>query len=56
MHRLLARGFRYAFVSNADNLGATLDLNLLGYLAECGAPFLMEVADRTAAAKTTTPR
>src|SRR6267142_1846201 len=45
--RLLAEGVKYLFVSNSDNLGATLDLNLLSYFAESGQPFLMEVADRT---------
>ncbi len=47
--QLLALGYTYAFVSNADNLGAVLDLNILGYLAEKELPFLIEVADRTAA-------
>ncbi|MBX3014970.1 MAG: UTP--glucose-1-phosphate uridylyltransferase [Caldilineaceae bacterium] len=47
--QLLAAGFEYAFVSNADNLGAMLDLSILGYLAEQRLPFLMEVADRTLA-------
>ncbi len=46
---LLERGYRYAFVSNADNLGAVLDPALLSYFAAGGAPFLMEVADRSAA-------
>jgi UTP--glucose-1-phosphate uridylyltransferase len=46
---LLAQGYRYLFVSNADNLGATLDLRILGHFVNSGAPFLMEVADRTAA-------
>lgn len=49
LDRLLAAGYAIAFVSNADNLGATLDLDLLGYLAGEGIPFLMEVADRTVA-------
>ncbi|MCA9516143.1 MAG: UTP--glucose-1-phosphate uridylyltransferase, partial [Myxococcales bacterium] len=49
--RLRERGFRWAFVSNADNLGATVDLGILGYLADRGLPFLMEVADRTEADK-----
>jgi UTP--glucose-1-phosphate uridylyltransferase len=40
-------GVRYAFVSNADNLGATLDLEILGYFAANEIPFLMEVAERT---------
>jgi UTP--glucose-1-phosphate uridylyltransferase len=37
------RGYRYAFVSNADNLGAVLDPRLLGWFAGSGAPFAMEV-------------
>lgn len=45
---MLERGYRYAFVSNADNLGAVLDSALLTWFAEAGAPFLMEVADRSA--------
>jgi len=44
---LLDKGFKYAFVSNADNLGAVLDLILLGYFAEQKLPFMMEVAERT---------
>ncbi len=44
---LLNLGYEYAFVSNADNLGAVLDRSLLGYFAENGLPFMMEVADRT---------
>lgn len=47
--RLLEDGYEYAFVSNADNLGAVLDLGILGYQASRGIPFLMEVADRTPA-------
>jgi len=46
---LLARGYRWAFVSNADNLGAVLDLDLLGWMASEEPPFAMEVADRTPA-------
>lgn len=45
----LARGFRYAFVSNADNLGAVLDLGILGWFAAESLPFAMEVCDRTEA-------
>lgn len=47
--RLLDGGYEYAFVSNADNLGAVLDPAILGYLAQAKVPFLMEVADRTPA-------
>ena len=46
---LLERGYRYAFVSNADNLGAVLDPAILAWIAAEGLPFLMEVADRTPA-------
>ncbi|MBK9473906.1 MAG: UTP--glucose-1-phosphate uridylyltransferase [bacterium] len=46
---LLAGGFRWAFVSNADNLGATIDPVILGHVVASGAPLVMEVADRTAA-------
>lgn len=49
LKRLLAAGRRFMFVSNADNLGASLDLELLGFFATSGRPFLMEVAERTAA-------
>ncbi len=46
---LVEAGMRTAFVSNADNLGAVLDLELLGWFAESGAPFAMEVKERTVA-------
>ena len=49
LDRLLARGIRFLFVSNADNLGATVDERLLRYFAEADCSFLMEVARRTAA-------
>jgi UDP-N-acetylglucosamine pyrophosphorylase len=48
---LLSKGFKYMFVSNSDNLGATMDLKLLSYFAESKAPFMMEVAARTDADK-----
>jgi UTP--glucose-1-phosphate uridylyltransferase len=46
---LLALGKRYVFVANADNLGATVEPSILGYLVSSGAPFLMETAERTEA-------
>jgi UTP--glucose-1-phosphate uridylyltransferase len=49
LEALLGRGFRYAFVSNSDNLGAVLDVDILGWFASEGAPFAMEVKDRTEA-------
>ncbi len=47
LNALLEAGYDYAFVSNADNLGAVMDKALLGYFAENNFPFMMEVADRT---------
>ena len=46
---LLTAGLRYAFVSNSDNLGATLDVRLLSWFAAQQAPFAMEAAERTGA-------
>ena len=46
---LLERGYRYAFVANADNLGATLDPRILGWFAAEGIPFLSESCPRTEA-------
>merc|ERR1719265_2430457 len=42
---------KYMFVSNSDNLGATMDLKLLTHFVNSGAPFMMEVAERTNADK-----
>jgi UDP-N-acetylglucosamine pyrophosphorylase len=47
LQRLQAEGVKFLFVSNSDNLGATLDPDLLNYFAESGKSFLMEVALRT---------
>ena len=44
---MLEAGYKYAFVSNADNLGAILDTVLVGYFTQNEFPFMMEVADRT---------
>ena len=46
---MLERGYRWAFVSNSDNLGATIDARILAWIAAEDAPFLMEVCDRTEA-------
>merc|ERR1740129_1882444 len=51
LDKLLGKGFRYMFVSNSDNLGATMDVKLLTYFASTKAPFMMEVATRTDADK-----
>jgi len=47
LDRLLSGGVRYAFVSNSDNLGATLDPAILAWFADSGMPFAMEVTRRT---------
>ncbi|KAI3637976.1 hypothetical protein MIR68_003587 [Amoeboaphelidium protococcarum] len=47
--RLIAEGKEYLFVSNIDNLGATLDTNILRHLVDSGSEFLMEVTDKTKA-------
>ena len=47
LDRLLTSGVRYAFVSNSDNLGATLDPAILTWFAKSGMPFAMEVTRRT---------
>jgi UTP--glucose-1-phosphate uridylyltransferase len=49
LDELLDRGYRYAFVSNSDNLGAVLDSRILGWIAREEIPFAMEVTRRTEA-------
>ncbi|HSK89691.1 MAG TPA: UTP--glucose-1-phosphate uridylyltransferase [Euzebyales bacterium] len=49
LRRLLAAGYRYAFVSNADNLGARPDPRLATWFAGSGAPFAAEFCQRTPA-------
>jgi phosphoglucomutase len=44
---LLADGYKYMFVSNSDNLGATLDLKILTHFATTDTPFMMECCERT---------
>jgi UTP--glucose-1-phosphate uridylyltransferase len=51
LETLLDGGYRYAFVSNVDNLGAVLDPRILSWFAASGAPFAGEAIDRTEADK-----
>lgn len=51
LDELLSNGLKYMFVSNSDNLGATMDLELLTYFATKNVPFLMECCTRTEADK-----
>jgi UTP--glucose-1-phosphate uridylyltransferase len=49
LEALLAQDFRYAFISNSDNLGARVDPRIAAHLASNGVPFLMEVVQGTEA-------
>ncbi len=49
LRELRDRGYRYLFMSNCDNLGAELDLGILGWVASQEVPFAMEVTRRTPA-------
>jgi len=44
---LLDKGFRYVFLSNADNLGATCDPRIAAWLVDNDVPYVAEVCDRT---------
>ena len=46
---ILEEGRDYLFISNADNLGATIDLKILNYIIDKDIPFLMEVTAKTSA-------
>ncbi|MDM8521443.1 UTP--glucose-1-phosphate uridylyltransferase [Anaerolineales bacterium HSG6] len=48
---LLKNGYEYVFVSNADNLGASINKEILGHFVKHNLSFMMEVADRTEADK-----
>jgi len=47
LQQLIKEGYHYAFVSNADNLGATVDTAIPGYMQKHEIPFVMEVCERT---------
>ena len=49
LQQLLDAGFRYASVSNSDNLGAAPDPRIAGWFAASGAPYAAELCRRTAA-------
>jgi UTP--glucose-1-phosphate uridylyltransferase len=46
LKKCLDQGIQYAFISNSDNIGAVLNLSLLGYVAGKQLPFVMEVVRR----------
>ena len=47
LEKLIAAGYRYVFVSNSDNLGATVDPAIAAYMQEHDIPFIMEVCSRS---------
>jgi UTP--glucose-1-phosphate uridylyltransferase len=49
LDRLLELGYRYASVSNSDNLGAGPSATIAGWFAASGAPYAAEICRRTAA-------
>jgi UTP--glucose-1-phosphate uridylyltransferase len=49
LERLRDAGYRWAFVSNSDNLGAVLEPRILAWIAREEVPFAMEVTARTEA-------
>ncbi|MCW2802552.1 MAG: ugp [Propionibacteriaceae bacterium] len=49
LDNLLAKGYRYASVSNSDNLGAAPNATIAGWFAASGAPYAAEVCRRTPA-------
>jgi UTP--glucose-1-phosphate uridylyltransferase len=49
LEALLEGGYRHAFISNSDNLGAVLEPRILAWFASAGVPFAMEVCRRTEA-------
>jgi len=51
LDQFIGQGKEYCFVSNIDNLGATVDLNILNFLVQSkgGNEYVMEVTDKTRA-------
>ncbi|EDO19361.1 hypothetical protein Kpol_1002p6 [Vanderwaltozyma polyspora DSM 70294] len=46
---LISQGREILFVSNGDNLGATVDLKILNHMIETDAEYIMELTDKTRA-------
>ncbi|PWN41508.1 putative UTP-glucose-1-phosphate uridylyltransferase [Ceraceosorus guamensis] len=49
LDRLIAAGKEHIFVSNVDNLGAVVDLNIYQHMIDTQAEFISEVTDKTKA-------
>ncbi|KAL1953933.1 hypothetical protein VTO42DRAFT_2011 [Malbranchea cinnamomea] len=49
LDKLLERGVEIVFLSNADNLGAVVDLKILQHMVETNSEYVMELTDKTKA-------
>ena len=49
LQKLLDRGIEVIFLSNADNLGATVDLRILQHMVDNESEYIMELTDKTKA-------
>lgn len=49
LDKLLARGVEVLFVSNIDNLGAVVDINILQHMVQSKSEYIMELTDKTKA-------
>jgi len=49
LEEFVKAGKKYCFISNIDNLGATVDLNILNMVISNNREFVMEVTDKTRA-------
>jgi len=49
LDKLLDRGIEIIFLSNADNLGAVVDLRILQHMVESKAEYIMELTNKTKA-------
>jgi UDP-N-acetylglucosamine pyrophosphorylase len=49
LDELIKEGRKYCFMSNIDNMGATVDLNILAQCIQNKNEFIMEVTEKTRA-------
>lgn len=49
LDQLISEGKEILFVSNGDNLGATVDFSILKYMSENNCEYIMELTDKTRA-------
>jgi len=47
LDKLIKEGKEYVFISNVDNLGATVDFTILNWMHDNAIDFVMEVTDKT---------